>query len=74
MKAMKTTIIKGWDKINITRAILFEFQLVVMETNIITPFSKETIVAKEIMEVNVNINSAFPIWRIAFNLQLHCHL
>jgi hypothetical protein len=48
-----------------------------MGTNTITPFFKETIVVKEIVEANVNIDSTFPmleVWRIAFNLKLHHHI
>ncbi len=38
---MKETIIKRWDKIGITRVVLFTFQLAVMEVNTTTPLFEE---------------------------------
>ncbi len=65
---MKTTIIGGWDKIYITRVFLLEFQLVVIEANtLLTPFFKEIIVVKEIVEPNVNIDPTCPMLEVVEN-------
>jgi hypothetical protein len=46
VKAMKSTIIKRWNKTCITITFLLVFQLIAMEANSRMPLLKKTIIAK----------------------------
>ncbi len=58
---MKIIIIKGWDKTNMTKAFLLEFQLVAMEGNITILLFMETIAAKDIVEANANVDPMLKV-------------
>jgi len=53
---MIETIIKGWDKIGITKTFLLTFQLVTMEINTATPLFKEPTNEKVVEEANIDID------------------
>ncbi len=64
---MKIIIIKGWDKIHFTKAFLLEFQLVVMGANTTILLFMETIVAKDIVGKNVDVDPTFLMLKIVEN-------
>ncbi len=73
---MKIIIIKKWEKINMTKAFLLEFQLVAMEANTTILLFMEIIVVEDILEANVNVDPTFlmlKVVEIIFNLHLHHH-
>ncbi len=73
---MKIIIIKEWDKINMTKAFLLEFQLVAMEANTTILIFMEIIVAEYIVEASVNVDPTLlmlKVVEIVFNLHLHHH-
>ncbi len=49
-------IIKGWDKIGITKTFLPTFQLATREINIATPLFKEPTNEKVVEEANIDID------------------
>jgi hypothetical protein len=58
---MKDTIVKGRDKTIIIKAFLPTFQLVAMETNIVTPFFKEPTNVEMVEKVNYDIDLTMPM-------------
>jgi hypothetical protein len=67
VKAMKIIIIKGWDKINITRVFLLEFQLASMEANTTILLFLETIVVEDIVQANVDVDPTFLMLKVVEN-------
>ncbi len=64
---MEIIIIKGWDKINITRAFLLAFQSTTMEANTTILLFMETIVTEDIVETNVDIDPTFLMLKLVEN-------
>lgn len=57
----RSIIVKGWDKKGITKTFTTNFQLVVLEANVVTPFFTMTQGIEEQIEDNPNANPILPM-------------
>jgi hypothetical protein len=57
----RSIIVKGWDKKGITKTFTTDFQLVVLEANVVTFFFTMTQGIEEQIEDNPNANPILPM-------------